>query len=154
MCWVFRLEGIGSRLCFVFHYMLSNIHSKSKSSVFLSCVFWLSRNRFCNLCTRGNIQIHLILFSQFGKRNTCKPDTINWTKIIIFPAIFTGNSRKSNLNPQFNEVCARVQKSCFFLSELSILVPVFLTYSISKIGTCKLRGWRKKRWCQNSSGEP
>lgn len=146
MCWVFCLEGIGSRLCFVFHCMLSNIHSKSKWSVFLSCVFWLSWNRFCNLCTRGNIQIHLILFLQFGKRNTCKPGTINWTKFMQSPAVFTRNLGKSHLNAQFNEACDRVQKSWFLLSLL--FHPgaslAFLTYSIATTETCELRGRRKK----------
>lgn len=57
-------------------------------------MFWLSQNRFCNLCIKRNIQINLILLLHFVRRNTCKPYTVNWTKIILFLTIFTGNLGK------------------------------------------------------------
>lgn len=79
-------------------------------------MFWLSQNRFCNLCIKGNVQIHLILFLHFGTRNTCKPYPINWIKIILFPTIFTGNLKKKVIWKLSSEACVKVQKPWFLLS--------------------------------------
>lgn len=70
-------------------------------------MFWLRQNRFCNLCIKGNVQIHLILFLPFGTRNTCKSCTINGTKNSTIPYNFYWKFEKeSNLKIKFKEARA------------------------------------------------
>lgn len=111
-------------------------------------MFWLSQNRFGNLCIKGNVQIHLILFLHFGTRNTFKPYTTNWREITLFLTTFYWKiERESNLNTEFKEACVRVRKSWLLRSCLlpTLSSFTFLIYSIATVRTCKQRAWRKKK---------